>query len=92
VVCELNSWLNHVQFRCTSKVGIYSNNIYRARLARRIHVKNPRQCVIPLPAINHLSFQQHSRLKRLSAFVFIHIPALAPSFPQRSFVFIDIPA
>jgi hypothetical protein len=39
-----------------------------------------------------LCFQRHSRFIGLSAFVFTHIPALPPSFPQRSFVFIDIPA
>lgn len=39
-----------------------------------------------------LCFQQHSRLKGLSAFFFIHIPGLSSSFPLRSFFFIDIPA
>jgi hypothetical protein len=34
-----------------------------------------------LPPANNLSFQQHSRLKRLIAFVFIDIPASPPSFP-----------
>jgi hypothetical protein len=42
--------------------------------------------------LNRLCFQQHSRLKGLSTFVFIHIPASFPNFPQQSFVFIDIPA
>jgi hypothetical protein len=46
----------------------------------------------PLPPTNYLSFQQHSRFRRLSAFVFIDIPASFPSFPQGSCVFIDIPA
>jgi len=41
---------------------------------------------------NYLCFQQHSRFRGLSTFVFIDIPALPPSFPQRPFVFIDIPA
>jgi len=41
---------------------------------------------------NHLSFQQHSRILRLSTFVFIHIQASPPSFPQRFFVFNNIPA
>ena len=47
---------------------------------------------MPLPPVNHLYFQQHSGFKGLSTFVFIDIPALAPSFPQWSFVFIEIPA
>jgi hypothetical protein len=42
-------------------------------------------------AINYLYFQQHSRVMRLSAFVFIDIPASPAGFPQRSFVFIEIP-
>jgi hypothetical protein len=41
---------------------------------------------------NHLSFQQHSRLKRPTTFVFIHIPGSFPAFPCRSFVFSNIPA
>jgi len=45
-----------------------------------------------LPSTNHLSFQQHSRLRGLSTFVFIHIPALLWAAKTRSFVFIDIPA
>jgi hypothetical protein len=45
-----------------------------------------------LPPTNYLWFQQHSRFGGLSAFVFIDIPASWPSFPQRSFVFNDIPA
>ena len=44
------------------------------------------------PPTNYLRFQQHSRLRGVSPCVFIDIPALPPSFPQRSFVFIDIPA
>jgi hypothetical protein len=45
-----------------------------------------------VPPTNYLFFQQHSRFRELSTFVFIHIPASVSSFPQRSFVFIDIPA
>jgi hypothetical protein len=41
---------------------------------------------------NTLPFQQIFRFKKLSTFVFIDIPASAPSFPQRSFVFNNIPA
>ena len=41
---------------------------------------------------NHLSFQQHSGFERLSCFVFIYIQASLAGFPQRSFVFRDIPA
>jgi hypothetical protein len=44
------------------------------------------------PSINHLSFQLHFGFGRISTFIFIHIPALPASFPQRSFVFIEIPA
>ena len=46
----------------------------------------------PYPDTNYLCFQQHSRFKRLSAFVFYHIPASSPPFPHRSFVFNNIPA
>ena len=42
-------------------------------------------------AINHLCFQQHSRIVPLSTFVFIYIPASFPGLLQRSFVFIYIP-
>jgi hypothetical protein len=44
-----------------------------------------------LPCSNYLYFQWNSRMKWLSVFVFIDIPALLASFPRRSFVFIDIP-
>jgi hypothetical protein len=39
-----------------------------------------------------LCFQEHSRFQRLTTFVFYNIPASPPLFPQRSFVFMDIPA
>jgi hypothetical protein len=45
-----------------------------------------------LPSVNYLSFQQHSRFRRLTTFVFIDIPASPASFPKRPFVFIDIRA
>jgi len=46
----------------------------------------------PLLSSNHLSFQQHSRYRGLSTFVFIDIPALPRAVESRPFVFIDIPA
>jgi len=45
-----------------------------------------------LPGANYLSFQQHSRFKLVSVFVFYNIPALLRDVEDRSFVFIDIPA
>jgi hypothetical protein len=45
-----------------------------------------------LASYNNLSFQQHSRLIGLSTFLFTNIPASRPGFPQRSFVFNNIPA
>jgi len=41
---------------------------------------------------NYLYFQQNSVILPLSTCIFIDIPVLFPSFPQWSFVFIDIPA
>jgi len=53
----------------------------------------------PLPSLplapasyNSFSFQQHSRIIGLSTFIFRNIPASRASFPQRSFVFNNIPA
>jgi len=45
-----------------------------------------------LPPNNPLSFQQHSRTKRLSICVFMDILAFLASFPHRSFVFNNIRA
>ena len=45
-----------------------------------------------LPPANCLSFQQYSRLERLSTFVIIDIPAFTRSFPQWPFVFNNIRA
>jgi len=50
------------------------------------------QLPLPLASYNLLSFQQHSRTDWLTAFVFIHIPALLVPFPQPPFVFNDIAA
>jgi hypothetical protein len=44
------------------------------------------------PPANRLTFQQHSRLCALSAFVFLDIPASVAGFPQRPFVFNNIRA
>jgi hypothetical protein len=57
----------------------------------------PAHCYLPpswrcLPPANYLSFQQYSRLERLSTFVFIYIPAFPGSFPQWPFVFNNIRA
>jgi hypothetical protein len=52
---------------------------------------SPRDLTFMSP-IDLLSFQRHSSYKQLSTCVFMHIPASFPTFPQRSFVFIDIPA
>ena len=41
---------------------------------------------------NPFYFQQHSDNSGLTTCVFIHIPALSPSFPERPFIFIDIRA
>jgi hypothetical protein len=51
-----------------------------------------RPTIYHLPHTNYLSFQQHYRFRRVTTFVFYNIPASRASFPQRSFVFIDIPA
>jgi len=45
-----------------------------------------------LPPTNYLSFQQHSRFRRVTTFVFYNIPALPWAAEAWSFVFIDIPA
>jgi hypothetical protein len=45
-----------------------------------------------LAPANCLSFQQHSRLERLSTFVIIDIPASGGSFPEWPFVFNNIRA
>ena len=44
-----------------------------------------------LPA-NHISFQRHSRLMRVTPFVFYNIPGSSLLMQSRSFVFIYIPA
>jgi hypothetical protein len=50
-------------------------------------------CLPYLPPTTYpLSFQQHSRFKRLSICVFIDIPASQGVVEGRPFVFIDIPA
>ena len=41
---------------------------------------------------NCFYFQQHSRFRRLSTFIINNIPASPTSFPEGSFVFIDIRA
>jgi len=45
-----------------------------------------------LPPTNYHSFQQLSRFKRVTTFIFYNIPALLLAVEDRSFVFIDIPA
>ena len=45
-----------------------------------------------LPGTNPICFQQHSRLLRVTIFVFYKIPASVRAAGSRSFVFIDIPA
>ena len=45
-----------------------------------------------LAATNHLYFQQYSRYKQLTIFVFYDIPASSAPFPHRFFVFNNIPA
>ncbi len=47
---------------------------------------------IPYITVKHLYFQQHSRYLRLSTCFFKYIPASSGSFPELSFVFIDIRA
>jgi hypothetical protein len=49
----------------------------------------PTACHLPT---NHLSFQQHSRIQRVTTFVFYNIPALSWAAESWSFFFIDIPA
>jgi hypothetical protein len=44
-----------------------------------------------VPPLNPLSFQQDSRIRRISTFVFIDIPESFPGYPKWPFVFIDIP-
>ena len=39
-----------------------------------------------------LCFQQHSRFRGVTTFVFNNIPAFPPPVKRRPFVFIDIPA
>jgi|GEM_PF-1201725 hypothetical protein len=45
-----------------------------------------------LPDPNYHSFQQHSRFRPVTTFVFYNIPALSLPVESRPFVFIDIPA
>jgi len=45
-----------------------------------------------LPPTNYLSFQEHSRFKCVTTFVFIDIPASFWAAESWPFVFIDIPA
>ena len=47
--------------------------------------------LFPLTTFNPVCFQQRSWLDRIKSFDFNHIPALAPMFAHRSFVFNDIP-
>jgi hypothetical protein len=71
----------------TTAVGSKQNAVGVASSKRAIHNS---------PFTTHhsqfLYFQQHSRLQRLSTCVFIDIPASPSPFPQRSFVFKNIPA
>jgi len=53
---------------------------------------HPRDTTYYPPHTNYLSFQQHSRFRRVSTFVFYNIPAFSQVAESRSFVFIDIPA
>jgi hypothetical protein len=63
------------------------------RVHSRYFDSDPQSLALPyVPPNNYLRFQQHSRLLGLSTLFFIDIPASAPSFPQRSFVFMEIPA
>jgi hypothetical protein len=59
-------------------------------------ILNPESCSFPTYHLRHtiypLCFQQHSRYQRVTTLVFYNIPGPPPLFPQRSFVFIDIPA
>jgi hypothetical protein len=52
----------------------------------------PDSCILFLPPTNYHSFQLHSRLKRITTFVFYNIAALPWVAESRSFVFTDIRA